>query len=128
MSQIYIQIGAYMSTAPTVLIYIAGLLTIAVYIQSIGLSKIIIISDSASIDQLFISSLPLPFHTINSRGAPKRLKNIEKLAFSIPSDLKEVLVGLILGDLHGRLRHGTATFVFKQGLIHQDYIYHLYEL
>jgi len=109
-----------MPTAPIALFYIAGLLTIVVYIQSIEISKIIIIKDSTSINQLFISSLPL----IN----PKRLKNKERDAFSIPSDLKEILVGLILGDLHGRFRYGRTRFVFKQGLIHQDYIYHLYEL
>jgi len=104
----------------TPLIFIVGLLAFAVYNQLIELSKIINISDSTSIDQLFISSLPL----IN----PKRLKNKEKLAFSIPSDLKDILVGLILGDLHGRYRYGNTRFVFKQGLKNKDYVYHLYEL
>lgn len=42
--------------------------------------------------------------------------------------MKDILVGLILGDLHGRYRYGKTSFVFKQGFIHQEYIYHLYEL
>lgn len=37
-------------------------------------------------------------------------------------------MGLLLGDLHGRYRYGNSRFIFKQGLIHQDYINHLYEL
>lgn len=86
------QVGAFMLIAPTSLIHMIVLLAIAVYNQLIGLSNIIIVSDNF-LDQLFISSLPL----IN----PKRLKNKEKLAFSISNDLKEILVGLILGDLHG---------------------------
>jgi len=42
--------------------------------------------------------------------------------------LKEIFVGLLLGDLYGRFRNGNTSFAFKQGVIHQDYIYHLYEL
>jgi len=64
--------------APAFSFYMIILLSIAVYTQSIGLD-IMIISDKF-LDQLIISSLPL----IN----PKRLKNKEKLAFSISNDLK----------------------------------------
>lgn len=41
---------------------------------------------------------------------------------------KEILVGLLLGDIHGRFRYGKTSFVFKQGLIHQDYLNHLYAI
>lgn len=95
-----------------------GLLVIFGYIQSIELSKLI--GDNTSIYNIFISSLPL----IRS----KRLKKKEKAAFTISSNLKEILVGLILGDLYGRYRDGKTSFVFKQGIIHQEYIYHLYDL
>jgi len=105
------------------LIYIVGLFVFLVNIKSaegLELSKIIIINDSTLTFQLFISSLPLK--------KPKRLKNNEKFAFSIPSDLNEILRGFILGDLHARYRNGNTSLIFKQGLNHKDYLYHLYEL
>lgn len=95
-----------------------GFLVIFGYIQSIELSQII--GNNPSIYNIFISSLPLI--------RPKRLKKKEKEAFTISSDLKEILVGLILGDLYGRYRFGKTSFVFKQGINHQEYIYHLYDL
>jgi LAGLIDADG DNA endonuclease family protein len=58
----------------------------------------------------------------------KRLKKTEKEAIALTSELKDILVGLLLGDLHGRLRYGKVSFVFKQGIIHQDYLNHLYGL
>ena len=67
-----------------------------------------------------LSSLPLI--------KPKRLTKKEKDAFSLTSDLKEILVGLLLGDLYGRFRYGKTSFVFKQGLIHQDYLNYLYKV
>lgn len=106
--------------AAIVLFYTAAFSPFAVYIQLIESSINIFSLCGSSIIELLISSLPLI--------KPKRLKKIEKAAFSTPSDLKEILVGLLLGDLYGRFRYGNTSFVFKQGLIHQDYIYHLYEL
>lgn len=47
---------------------------------------------------------------------------------TLNSELKDILVGLLLGDLHGRLRYEKVSFVFKQGIIHQDYLNHLYNL
>ena len=47
---------------------------------------------------------------------------------TLTSELKDILAGSLLGDLHGRLRYGKVSFVFKQGIIHQDYLNHLYEL
>lgn len=103
---------------PKILFNILGFLIIFGYIQSIELSKII--GDSTSIYNIFISSLPLIRR--------KRLTQKEKAAFTISNDLKEILVGLLLGDLHGRYRYGKTSFIFKQGFIHQEYIYHLYDL
>lgn len=34
----------------------------------------------------------------------------------------------MLSDLFGRFRYGKTSFVFKQGLIHQDYLNYLYEV
>jgi hypothetical protein len=105
-----------------VLSYTAVIIPIIVYIQSIG-SGIEIFSDlffEASINQLLISSLPLI--------KPRRLTKKEQEAFSLSSDLKEILVGLILGDLFGRFRYGKARFIFKQGIVHEAYLLHLYEI
>ena len=110
-----------------------GILTIAlsltafivfyiVYIQSIG-SGLDIFSElfnETSINLLLLSSLPLI--------KPRRLTKKEQEAFSLPSDLKEIFAGLLLGDLLGRFRYGKARFVFKQGLVHEDYLRHLYEI
>ena len=61
---------------------------------------------------------------------PKRLTKAEKEAFLLPETLKQILVGLIMGDLHVyKQKLGINTsLVFEQGLVHKDYIYHLYEL
>lgn len=42
--------------------------------------------------------------------------------------MKEILVGLLLGDLYGRKKGDYTLFSFKQGLIHQDYLNHLYSI
>jgi hypothetical protein len=73
-----------------------------------------------SVNNIFICSVPL----IKSR----RLTKKQKESFSINSELKAILVGLLLGDLFGRLRFGKVSFVFKQGLVHKDYLMHLYNL
>lgn len=58
----------------------------------------------------------------------KRLKKKEKEAITLTNELKDILVGGLLGDIHGRFRNGKASFIFKQGISHQDYINHLFEL
>jgi hypothetical protein len=55
----------------------------------------------------------------------------ERLEFYLPPQLEEILVGLILGDLCLSRRSKNTLSVralFKQGLIHKDYLMHLYEL
>ena len=93
-----------------------------VYIQSIGSGMDIFseLFNETSINQLLVSSLPLI--------KPRRLTKKQQEAFSLPSELKEIFVGLLLGDLLGRFRYGKARFVFKQGLVHEAYLLHLYEL
>lgn len=57
----------------------------------------------------------------------------QRAAIAIPAATKEILVGLALGDLCMR-RHQNKTTIanpsllFEQGLIHKDYLLHLYEL
>lgn len=47
---------------------------------------------------------------------------------SIPADLKEILVGLALGDLYLRKRAKNTSLHFKQSIKNEPYILHLYTL
>ncbi len=61
---------------------------------------------------------------------PKFMTKAERSLFSLSADLKAILVGLILGDLNVRKqgRSINAMLCFEQGLVHKDYIFHLYDL
>ena len=59
---------------------------------------------------------------------PKRLTNLEKSQFTLSDELKQILVGLILGDLHMDKQPINVRLMFKQGIIHKDYLMHLYEI
>lgn len=83
-----------------------------------------VVSFSGQYAEILNNQLLLPVPLIKS----KRLKKKEKEAMTLTSELKDILAGSLLGDLHGRLRYGKVSFVFKQGIIHQDYLNHLYEL
>lgn len=54
----------------------------------------------------------------------------KRLQFSLPQNIKDILVGLILGDLCIRKRKegANARLQFEQSVIHEDYLLHLYEL
>lgn len=58
-----------------------------------------------------------------------RLTNLEKQQFSLSKEVSEIIVGLTLGDLHIRKRKlgVNPCLVFSQGLVHKDYLLHLYE-
>nr|QVG61555.1 hypothetical protein [Rhizoctonia sp.] len=104
------------------LLHTAVITFYTVYIQSIGSGMNIFseLFNETSINQLLFSSLPLI--------KPRRLTKKQQESFSLPSEFKEIFVGLLLGDLLGRFRYGKARFVFKQGLVHEDYLLHLYEI
>jgi LAGLIDADG DNA endonuclease family protein len=53
---------------------------------------------------------------------------LERSQFTLTNYLKEALIGLLLGDLYARKRHLNTHLVFKQGVIHKEYLDHLYEL
>jgi hypothetical protein len=67
---------------------------------------------------------------VNRFYSTKRLTNVIKNSCSVSQDLHEVMIGLILGDLCIRkvFRGINARLQFEQGLIHEAYIIHLYEL
>ena len=60
----------------------------------------------------------------------QRLTKAERSLFTLSSDLKEILIGLILGDLFIEKQKAciNVRLVFKQGVVHTEYLQHLYEL
>jgi len=79
-------------------------------------------SDINIYSQLFLSSL-VPVKT-------KRLTKKEREGFFISENLRGIIIGLLLGDLSAQKQtiKGNAYFRFEQGIVHKDYLYHLYEL
>jgi hypothetical protein len=111
-----------------VLFYTAVIAFYTVYIQSIG-SGMVIFSKLFNnflleifTSQLLASSL-VPIK-------PKRLTAAERSQFTLTDDLKDILVGLILGDLNVKklTKNSNAILCFEQGFVHKDYIFHLYQL
>jgi hypothetical protein len=96
-----------------VLVVTGTLLLNVMDIQSIG-------SGLTSFGDLFIFSL-VPVK-------PKRLTNLEKSQFTLSDELKQILVGLILGDLYIEKRCLNACLRFSQGTVHELYLMYLFEL
>jgi len=82
-----------------------------------------------SIIDISLLNVPLitPSHS-DEKVKKNRLTKKEREAFLINDYLKEILVGLLLGDLYGRKKSAYALFIFKQGLINKDYLNHLYSI
>jgi hypothetical protein len=107
--------------ATIVLFYIIVLLFDVVYIQSIGF-------DMGIISGLLLSSVP-PVAPDDERPS-RRLSKEAKSQIHLSDKLSEILVGLILGDLTCQKQklQWNPTFKFVQGLIHKNYLFHLYDL
>ena len=58
----------------------------------------------------------------------KRLTKEEQKQYIIPENLQQILVGLLLGDLWADRRGEKIRFRFKQGICHEAYLLHLFEL
>ena len=60
----------------------------------------------------------------------KRLTKLERAEFNVPMSLRDVLVGLLLGDLCAQKRSvkGNTNLHFEQGFVNKDYLYHLYDI
>ncbi len=56
------------------------------------------------------------------------LTKLERLSFTLSSELKDILIGLLLGDLYIHKQKTNARLEFTQGIVHKEYIQHLYEL
>lgn len=52
----------------------------------------------------------------------------DRISFSFSKELSQILVGLLLGDLYACKQSKNVHLQFKQGVIHSDYLFHLYEL
>ena len=74
------------------------------------------------------NNLGAGFIITRGRSYSSLLTNVQKNSFSIPPDLHEIIIGLSLGDLFIRKPRNNALFMFEQGLIHEAYILHLYNL
>jgi len=59
-----------------------------------------------------------------------RLTKLERSQIVLPNNLKDISIGLLLGDLYAQkqTKNSNAMFRFEQGLVHKDYLFHLYEL
>lgn len=68
---------------------------------------------------LYITT-PIP---LSLRKQPKTI-TLEQ----IPSELKDTIIGLALGDLHIRRRSKNSSLSFKQSIKNEPYIIHLYTL
>jgi len=52
------------------------------------------------------------------------------MADAVTEEFKQIIVGLILGDLNvqKQTKNSNVRLCFKQGLVHKDYLMHLYDL
>lgn len=97
--------------------FLAGVM----YIQSIG-------SGLTSFGDLFICAL-IPVKPVDDKPS-RRLTKAEREKFFLTPDLMEILVGLLLGDLHSQKREKSVNprLIFHQGIVHKEYFDYLYEL
>jgi hypothetical protein len=59
---------------------------------------------------------------------PGFLTQTERKELLLTPDLREILVGLLLGDIHAQKRSRNTNLFFEQGVLHEDYLLHLYDL
>ena len=66
--------------------------------------------------------------------ASRQLKKLygpkEKEAFSVSTELKDILIGLLLGNLYAEKQKASknARLQFKESTAHKEYLDHLYDL
>lgn len=89
-------------------------------------------SQNGKIFQIFLENNNIGiekfFSLLPSNNTHNRLKLKDKEKFILPKNLKDILIGLLLGDIHARFRFGKTSFVFLQGIGNQEFLYHLYNL
>lgn len=65
----------------------------------------------------------------NPNPNKKRLSNAEKKLYSVAQDLREIIIGHLLGDVCAQKRtsKGNTNLHFEQGFLHKDYILHSFQ-
>lgn len=71
-----------------------------------------------------LNNIPIEYCILIPLSLKKQPKSITYE--EIPSELKEIIVGLALGDLHIRKRFKNTSLNFKQSIKNEPYIAHLY--
>ena len=69
--------------------------------------------------------------SLPGRPGVKRLSKVERADISIPEEIKEILVGIMLGDGHivKRTPTSNARLMFAQTAVaHKEYFYHVYNI
>src|SRR4051812_19623471 len=69
-------------------------------------------------------------YPLNFNMKKNYITKAERAQFTLSSDLKDILIGLLLGDLYNHKQKTSinARLEFTQGIVHKEYIQHLYEL
>jgi len=75
---------------------------------------------------LLVSSL-IPVKPVDGKPS-RRLTNLQKSQFSLSDELRQIIVGLLLGDANAQKQGVNARLRFGQGVVHLEYLMHLYEL
>ena len=109
-----------------IILYAAALSFNVIYIQSIG-------SGIGTNGLLLFSSCGLIVKSkeeCSNIFKPRRLSKLQQSQFVLSEDLREILVGLLMGDLcmQKRTVNSNPNLKFEQGLVHKDYLFHLYGL
>jgi len=58
------------------------------------------------------------------------LTKLERSQSELSNNLKNILIGLLLGDLnaHKQTKNSNTMLRFRQGIVHEEYLLHLFEL
>ena len=75
---------------------------------------------------LLLSSL-VPVKPVDEKKS-RRLTNLQKSQFTLSDELRQIIVGLLLGDANGQKQGVNVRLRFGQGVVHLEYLMHLYEL
>jgi hypothetical protein len=92
--------------------------------------SIIICGMSISFKKLISNNYFSTVNSIPEESKKNRLKIFEKKRMTLPQDLQEILIGLLLGDVFAQRRtvKGNTNLHFEQGLVHKDYLFYLFDL
>jgi hypothetical protein len=93
------------------------LITIFYYVASLSGVVLCFSVEDIRINSICFSVVPM--------SSSKRLSRAERQQIKLPENLKEILVGLLLGDLYGCKQAVNVHLQFVQGIIHKDYFYYL---